>query len=472
MSVRKKIALLITVAGFLSSLVFSCIILREMVEQPLRIIDSELRAVSWMTCNIVAEKEAAKKEKNRIAPGNLFVDDGRYWFKIYDYAKRSLIYESRLAELINIAEPAVGAGTMISIIVPKNKINLHQDSGDEVTFRMKKYILSIHGKKFAVCAGRPMEKLQEEFWDILITVISGLALSVLVLLLISYFIAGIILKPVRVMNHQIKDITERHLDRRIPVTDKSDEFNTLATTLNQVFERLEHAFMRQKQLLADASHELKTPLTMMRLTLDETRSISSETPSMLKGENLSRLTEQVLRMEWLIKNILELSALEMEGRLKKYPVDINKLLSALIEDYKFLAEPDNIRITSLMPRQFLTMGESGKLARAFSNVLNNAVKYNVKGGKIKVTGSQTGDKLTIEISNTGAGVAEAEIDKVFDQFYRVEPSRSIRHGGTGLGLAIAKRIIQLHNGKIKFKSQPGSWTRVTVILPAHSRLFC
>jgi signal transduction histidine kinase len=281
----------------------------------------------------------------------------------------------------------------------------------------------------------------------------------------SYFVAGLILKPVRNINEQAREITEKHLDRRIPVTGGRDEFTALSQTLNEVFDRLQHAFLRQKRLLADASHELKTPLTMMRLSVDEIHSALTENPSRLQTERLARMTEQVLRMERLVKNLLDLSSLEIEGTMTKDPVDVVKGISSLVTDYRLMADTRKIQIAARLPRQLLAMGNAEKLNRAFSNILDNAVKYNVDGGRIDVIGNQSDADLTITITNTGPGVPEAEIHKVFDQFYRLEESRSLRYGGSGLGLAIVKKIVELHGGKVKFESQQGDWTRVTVSLP-------
>ena len=142
-----------------------------------------------------------------------------------------------------------------------------------------------------------------------------------------------------------------------------------------------------------------------------------------------------------------------------------KLLISLIEDYHFLIDLRNIKILVSLPRQLLTEGNAENLNRAFSNILDNALKYNEEEGQVEVAGEQSESGLTIMVSNTGPGVSETEIGKVFDQFYRVDQSRALQHGGAGLGLAIVKRIIELHNGKIKFESNPGDWTRVTVFLP-------
>jgi len=462
MTVRLKISLLITATGFVASLVFSGIILWEMTEQPLRIIDSELESTAQRAVRILSESD-----NNRTPDAPLFIGDERYWLKIDDQDTGKSIYRSRLAQLIGIPDLPPGYSTTVSLIIPREKIDLGQDRRNEVTFRVKKSEISAGGRTFLVSVGRPVEEIKEELWDIVVGVGSGLVFSTLLLMVVSYFVAGLILKPVRVINDQAREITAKHLDRRIPVTGGRDEFNALSQTLNQVFDRLQNAFLQQKRLLADASHELKTPLTMMRLSMDEIRSTLDENPSRLQAEKLSRMTEQVLRMERLVKNLLDLSSLEIEGTTSKDPVDVAKVLGSLIADYRVLAATRQIQLEARLQRQLLALGDAEKLNRAFSNILDNAIKYNVDGGRVEVIGAQSGADLTITVSNTGPGVAEAEIHKVFDQFYRVEESRSQRYGGSGLGLAIVKKIVALHGGKVYFESKPGSWTRVTVSLPRH-----
>jgi signal transduction histidine kinase len=203
----------------------------------------------------------------------------------------------------------------------------------------------------------------------------------------------------------------------------------------------------------------------MRLAIDEICTADTEKLPVFVKENLSRLNNHILRMERLVKDLLSLSSLETITGLDRKPVHITELLSSLIADYRFLAEARNIQLDIHLPQQFIIQGDMGKLTRAFSNILDNAIKYNVDGGRIEVTGEQSDVDVTITISNTGPGVADAEIDKVFDQFYRVERSRSLQHGGSGLGLAIVKKVIEIHNGKVTLKSQPGACTRVAVSLP-------
>jgi len=206
----------------------------------------------------------------------------------------------------------------------------------------------------------------------------------------------------------------------------------------------------------------------MRLAIDEicTSDDMENFPSSSK-ENLSRLNDQVLRMERLVKDLLNLSSLEMLNGIDPKPVHLTELLSSLTADYQFLVDGRKIHMDIQLPGQLVIHGDAEKLKRAFSNILDNAIKYNVDGGRIEVVGNLSDTEMAVTVANTGPGVAETDVVKVFEQFYRAEKSRSIQYGGSGLGLATVKRIIELHNGKVKLESRQGSWTRVTVYLPLH-----
>jgi signal transduction histidine kinase len=285
------------------------------------------------------------------------------------------------------------------------------------------------------------------------------------LVVISHFIAGKILEPIGKMKELTKEISEKNLDQRIPTGLGQDEFSELARTINWMLDRLQKSFVRQRNFLFDTSHELKTPLTTIRLAIDEICTADTEGLPALAKENLFQLNNQVLRMERLVKDLLNLSSLETLTGIDPKPVHITELLASLAADYRLLANAQNIQTDINLPRQLIIQGDAEKLNRAFSNILDNAIRYNVDGGRVEVISDQSDVDLMITVTNTGPGVAEAEIDKVFDQFYRVEQSRSLQHGGSGLGLAIVKKIVELHNGRVKFESQQGDWTRVTVSLP-------
>ena len=465
MTIRLKISLLITLAGFVASLVFSFIILWEMSEQPYQIIDSELESMGMRMVENVN-----KGDKSIIHETSQYIDDEKYWLKVSDWDTGESIYQSKMADLIDIPERKPGFSNTVSLNISKEIIDFDQNRHNEVNFRVKSFIIDLGGQTYLVSIAHTMEDLEDELFDIFVGVASGLAVSVLLLGIISYFVAGIILNPFKIINNQARDITEKNLSRRIPISGKKDEFNELALTLNHVFDRLQHAFIRQKQLLADASHELKTPLTMMRLSLDEMVSTQDTDLPETRAGVLARMTDQVLRMDRLIKNILDLSSIEIEDIKTENAVDVSKILDFLISDYRYLADTRHIQINAHIPQNLIMIGNSDKLTRAFSNILDNAIKYNIDNGWVEVNGSQSETEIKITISNTGPGVSENDINKVFEQFYRVEQSRSLKYGGSGLGLAIVKRIFERHEGKVKFESQPDEWTKVTVCLPLRLKI--
>jgi signal transduction histidine kinase len=210
---------------------------------------------------------------------------------------------------------------------------------------------------------------------------------------------------------------------------------------------------------------LKTPLTTMRLAVDEACATTAESLPSSTMENLLRLNVQVRRMERLVKNLLDLSALEMVDALEVEAVSLPALIDSLLTDYRLLSEARKINIDLHLAALGDIRGDRKKLRRAFSNILDNAVKYSDDGGKITIEGIQGKNEVTIRVTNTGPGIAPGDIDKVFDQFFRAEKSRSVEHGGSGLGLAMVRRIIALHGGRVELESREGNWTRVAVNLP-------
>lgn len=452
MTVKKRITLLVIGAGFVTSLLFSVLVFFELLEQPFKILDEVLKEEAYRASRISILASSADANSS-------------YWVEVYDQSTNKMLYQSRLAKLVRLSPVKPGSSATASITISPEKIDLGQDGRGKVSFRIRSFLLTAEGRTFLVQIARPMEKLEDEIWDLVFNIGAGLIFSCMVLVVISHFIAGRILKPIGEMKALTKEISEKNLDQRIQVGQGRDEFNELGRTINWMLDRLQSSFENQRNLLFDTSHEMKTPLTTMRLAIEEICTADTEKLPVFVKENLSRLNNHILRMERLVKDLLNLSSLETITDLDRKPVHITELLSSLVADYRFLADARNIQLDVHLPQQFIIQGDMEKLNRAFSNILDNAIKYNVDGGRIEVIGEQSDVDVTITISNAGPGVADAEIDKVFDQFYRVERSRSLEHGGSGLGLAIVKKVIEIHNGKVTLKSQPGVCTRVTVSLP-------
>ncbi len=462
MTVKTRITLFIVGAGFATSVLFSVIVFYELIEQPFDLLDSVLKEEAYSAVKMIVKKPG---ELDSEALDSLSQELTRYWIEIYDQDTHRVLFRSGLAKQVKLSPVKPGASAIASAVIPSAQIDLYHDKTQKVTFRVRTFPITLNGGTFVVQIARPMEKLEEEIWELVLGILSSLVLSTLALIAISRFVAGKILQPIGQIKDLAQDISEKNLDQRLPFGEGRDEFSELARTINRMLDRLQYSFVRQRDFLFDTSHELKTPLTTIRLAVDEICTSDMEKyPSFVK-DNLLRLNNQVLRMERLVKDLLNLSALETLAGIDPKPVQINQLLSCLAEEYRFLADAHHISMNVRLDKQLVIQGDAEKLHRAFSNILDNAVKYNVEEGRIEVTCDQSATEWTVTVTNTGPGVAETEIAQVFDQFYRAEKSRSIEHGGFGLGLAIAKRIIDLHGGKVDFESQQEGWTRVTIRLP-------
>jgi two-component system OmpR family sensor kinase len=466
MTIKTRITLFIAGTGFIASLLLCVVVFFELIEQPFELLDTVLKEEAYRTTRMIVKRQ---RESEPPPPDSAAHAIHAYWIEIYDQGTNRMLYQSSLAKSVKLSPVNPGSSAIASVAIPSGQIDLGQDNSHEVTFRVRAFLLTLDGRTYIVQIARPIEKLEEEIWELVLGILSGLIFSTLALIAISRFMAGKILQPIGAMKDLAQDISEKNLDQRIPAGKGRDEFSELARTINRMLDRLQYSFARQRDLLFDTSHELKTPLTTMRLAIDEICTYDGENLPSFAEEKLFQLNSQVLRMDRLVKDLLNLSSLETLTSIDPKPVNITELLSSLAAEYQFLADAHNIKIDIRLPDRLLIQGDAEKLNRAFSNILDNALKYNVDGGRIEVIGDQSGVDLTITVTNTGPGVAEAEIPKVFEQFYRVEKSRSAGYGGSGLGLTIVKRIVELHGGKVELESQQGAWTRVTVSLPRHRK---
>jgi len=457
MTVKTRITLLIVSAGIIGSLLFSIALFYELIEQPFELLDNILEEEAYRTASIFASDPFEAGSEDALL---LHRELDRYWVQIRDEENQNLIFRSELAKQVNLPPLAPGLSAIEEAVLPK--LTTGTGGNREMTFRVRSFRISLNGRTFAAQIARPMKKLKEEIVEMILVFFAGLIFSILGLTAVSRLLAGKILQPICQMKELTQMICEKNLDQRIPTGEAQDEFNDLARTINGMLDRLQHSFARQREFLFDTSHELKTPLATMRLAVDDL--IASK----LTEENLHRLRTQVLRMDRLVKDLLNLSRLETLSSLDRTLVHVSPLLSSLAEEYRFLAGTRRITMRVCLPDALAIQGDPAMLGRAFSNILDNAVKYNVEEGRIELIGKGSDAEIVITCTNTGPGIDHNQVPRVFEQFYRIEKSRSTRHGGSGLGLAMVKKIIELHGGKVSLESHIGEWTKVTVHLP-HSR---
>lgn len=447
MTVQTRIILFIVGSGFLASLIFSVVVFYEMAEQPFNLLDTVLQEeATRVVRTLVNAPKKVGERKGEVQPLGL----DQYWLEVWDAEDGRLLFRSALASQIRLASLAPGSSAIMHPLIVEKRRMLPWQKGNSPVFRVKTLALDMEGQDFRVQIGRPMEKLNEEIWDLFFGLLAGLIFSTLVLSAISRYVARKILQPVQQIKELAKEISEHNLSQRIPLREPGDEVNELAKTINMMLDRLQYSFDRQRGFLYATSHELKTPLATIRLGVDEIFSRETASVSAPVWDTLLRISHQSFRLERLVNDLLTLSSLETLTGIECHPVDLSVLLHSLVEDFGVVAEESHIGINCAIKPDCRVQGSSKMLHRALANLLDNALKYNEEGGQVDLSCSQVDDSVIVTVANTGAGVTEEEMPQVFDLFYRGEKSRSSEFGGFGLGLAIVKKIIDLHKGNVSF----------------------
>jgi signal transduction histidine kinase len=234
-----------------------------------------------------------------------------------------------------------------------------------------------------------------------------------------------------------------------------------------MFERLQGSFEQVARFTSDASHELKTPLALMRAEVET----ALETPGLAAGprELLSNLIEQCTQLSQIVDGLLFLSRADDRSlAIERKPVDLVALVHDLAEDAEILAEPSKLELRSELPAELVVSGDRLLLARAVMNLIDNGIKYNEPGGSVILFASVNGKNASLRVRNTGPGLTLEQRERVFDRFYRSDPSHQKETAGHGLGLSIAREIARAHGGDVHLVHSDSSWTEFSIVLPVVS----
>ncbi len=274
-----------------------------------------------------------------------------------------------------------------------------------------------------------------------------------------WLVVGRALRPVERIRHAVTDITSADLSRRVPEPGTADEIGHLAQTMNDMLARLDDSSRKQRRFVADASHELRSPLAAIRTSLEVGLAHPDTAPWRVIAERAMR---QSGRLEDLIEQLLLLAkADERQLTAHRQPVDVSALLQQVAAD----TSSRGIDIVVDAPADVVaTIGNADHLRRLFANVTENAARY--ARTRIVITARTETDCVRVDIDDDGPGIGEADRERVFDRFVRLDNSRGRSSGTTGLGLAIAREITTAHSGHIAITKSPSGGTRVTATLPS------
>ncbi|WP_445487135.1 HAMP domain-containing sensor histidine kinase [Niallia sp. 03133] len=287
--------------------------------------------------------------------------------------------------------------------------------------------------------------------------------TILISAAIGYLLSSQLLKPLSVITKTMNKIKSAGFKERIPVYPQKDEISELSKIFNEMMDRIDGSFLQQKQFIEDASHELRTPISILEGHLSMLNRWGKKNPEILE-ESLQASVEEVDKLKKLVLSLLNLSKLEHNRNDNVLlPEKVAEMIHHTVKDFHMLHEEFQF-IEKIHSNNLFGVTEQ-HFQQVLTILLDNAIKYSAAKKEITIVTKEVYKNFILEIEDNGIGIPKQELVKVFDRFYRVDKARSREQGGTGLGLAIAKKIVEYYDGEITIESKEGVGTKVIVTFP-------
>ena len=309
-----------------------------------------------------------------------------------------------------------------------------------------------------------VQEIYENLHDIQIKILVWLVVVAALVLITSMFVMRVFTRPIGDLSEGIRKMTRGDLSARVNVRGKN-EFSELARAFNSMSEKIEALDKSRSQFVSNASHELKTPLSTMKILI-ETLLYQDPMDPMMTKDFLTDVNKEIDRLNRIVSDLLTLVNIDSGSmKLNLAELNLSQLLEEQVKRLLPLARENGIEINLKMKEEINVVGDILKLQQVIYNVIDNAIKYTPRGGEVETSLARSGRRAIIRISDTGIGIPAEDLPHIFDRFYRVDKARSRATGGTGLGLSIVKQIVQTHGGNISATSAEGKGTTFEIELP-------
>ena len=352
-------------------------------------------------------------------------------------------------------------------VTPRQAAKVRLDSADQVLLVGQRVPSRLGVSVRNVVAGVPTASLDVASQQVFEVLFLFGPIFLIVSVVTAWAIGGRLIVPIERMVYDLEAITDgRSLHRRMPIDETGDEISRLGDTINAMVERLEASFAALRRFTADASHELKTPLTVLRVDLERAMTAPSGSTEQLVA--LEEALNEAARMANLVESLLTLARAD-EGRfdLHREPVPLEPLVRDVAETALILGEDSAITVTVGVVQPVTVSGDHVRLRQLFLNVVTNAIKYTAAGGAVDLSLELRDGTAVFTVKDTGIGIAGADLPFIFDRFWRVDRARSRgERAGVGLGLAISQWIAHAHGGSISVSSRMGRGSTFAVTIPA------
>jgi heavy metal sensor kinase len=386
--------------------------------------------------------EALKKDFTAIYE---FKDDGKY-LQIRDQ-DGNWIFRSRRMVLQNPQLPAPDRIPPVGI-----QAEFHQGSR---YVRILAYSIMLRGRRYSVQTGIALNKSMALLTSFQADLFLLTPVVILLAALGGHLMSRKALKPVAALAEQARLINDRNLDTRLPVPNAADEISDLSKTLNQMLERIDKAFASVRAFTGNASHELRTPISLLRTEIDVAlfRPRSADE----YRETLMRLNEEAVRMTNVVENLLSLARADGGAEaMSMAPIEVLELFQSVHRIWVPAMQRALLEFHIETPRDGLALlGDANGLQRLLSILLENAAKFTPAGGSVTLAAALSGSRVVFSVRDTGVGIPEEDMPRIFDRFYRAAQTSNLAPRGSGLGLALAKWIAERHGTQLTVESRPG-----------------
>lgn len=375
------------------------------------------------------------------------------------------IYASAAVQALSVSSRATFSDSARASVINGEARIIHTID-DDVLVASREVILGDNAR-YRVFAGESIQTISFTPRELISTMLVVAPFLMLISLSFAWVIAGRSFSPLETIVDQVEAIRDgRSLHKRLNIGAAGQELARLAGTLNGMIERLETSFGALRRFTADASHELKTPLAVMRVDVE--RAMSPTANATEQAVALEEALEQVTRMADLVDSLLTLARAD-EGRfdLFREPVQMAALVREVIETARLLGEDADLTIDAPLIEDADVLGDLTRLRQLMLNLVMNAIKYTPRTGRVTITLTRGEEVVSFAVADTGIGISAADVPHVFERFWRADRvrSRASERGGFGLGLAICQWIAQAHGGKLTVESRLMRGSTFTVTLP-------
>ena len=291
-----------------------------------------------------------------------------------------------------------------------------------------------------------------------------LSIICILVLVFGYLLAGVLVKPFSRVTKAIEDLTDGYLDEEISVPDYT-ETELITNAFNKMLGRMKTLDESRQEFVSNVSHELKTPITSIRVLADSLMGMG-EVPVELYREFMEDISNEIDRESKIIDDLLSLVKMDKsEAELNISQVNLNVLVEQILKRLRPIANRRKVELIFESIREVTADVDEMKLSLAITNLVENAIKYNMEEGWVRVTLDADHKFFYLKVQDSGIGIPEDVQDRIFERFYRVDKARSRETGGSGLGLAITRNVVLMHKGAIKLSSKEGEGSTFTLRIP-------